>query len=242
MGRTSVQASHTSQQHGSQQHGSQQHGSQQHGIQQQQSAEAMEQLLQHVVVLSTRIGDASVVATSPEVASPAPVQTVEHFRIDDDTADISAIDDVVEEDEPLERYVYRDLRGSRGHKTVEYYVDSKIKPPGCTESNEATTLAKANARSRRWLKAMRAAGLWTSKDERSKTGRPTGVKPRSGGKWAAEPAKKSKTVVLRAPDGGNLFDTMEAAGAAIEAWKAAGRPYRGPLVFKNAYTGLYARK
>ena len=104
-------------------------------------------------------------------------------------------------------------------------------------ANEATTLAKANARSRRWLKAMRAAGLWTSKDERSKTGRPTGVKPRSGGKWAAEPAKKSKTVVLRAPDGGNLFDTMEAAGAAIEAWKAASKPLKGPLVFKvyNCY-------
>lgn len=138
---------------------------------------------------------------------------------------------VVEEKVPLERYVQRVVRGPKRHKTVMYIVDAEIKPPGCTETNKATTLAKANARARRWLKAQRAAGIKKSKEEED-TGRPTGVKP-CGDKWTAITKKKQRTVVLRAPNGGNLFDTMEAAGAAVVAWKAAGRPVYGPLVFKS---------
>ena len=137
----------------------------------------------------------------------------------------------VEEDEPLELNVRRKLRGPRGRRKVLYYVEPRMRPPGCTESNEPTTLAKANALSRRWQKELRAAGLWTSKKERQKTGRPTGVRQR-GDKWEAQLKKKAKMVILRAPDGSNRFGTMEAAGDAIEAWKAAGKPEKGSLVYK----------
>ena len=75
------------------------------------------------------------------------------------------------------------------------------------------------------------AGLSRSKEEQEDTGRPTGVEPQ-GDKFVARPHKKSGKVWLRAPDGGKLFDTMNAAGDAIEAWKAAGQPTCGPLVFK----------
>ena len=139
----------------------------------------------------------------------------------------------VVEDEELERYVKRVVRGPRGNKKVKYEVASCIKPPGCTESNAATTLAKANARSRRWQKMRRDAGLSRSKEEQEDTGRPTGVEPQGDGKWVAKPHKRSGKVWLRAPDGGKLFDTTKAAGDAIEAWKAAGSPSRGPLVFKG---------